>query len=308
MDKFQILMSDDPTVLLPIWFGDKDFQDFITWKTKEFVGKYNIDGAYYDNSALSPMEKIDVGVGYACDGKTYPAYPILSQRNLQRRIYSVYKSQPRDTFIIAHMSRQITIPVFAYDDAILFGEQFRGSVKDNYMDLFSLDTFRAEMMGRQWGVIPIFLPEFGGNTGTGEALAVEPTRGLMALLMLHDVPLWPIWCNANVVNQALAALDEFGYEDSEFIGYFDENPPAATDLKDVYVSAYKRPDKKVLLVVSNLSREERKGAVTINAGRIGVQLKKVVSWPDKQPVTITDGKVQVSISGLGYQMLVVTEN
>jgi hypothetical protein len=38
--------------------------------------------------------------------------------------------------------------------------------------------------------------------------------------MLHDVSLWSIWCNLKVVNEALAALDEFGYVAAEFIPYF----------------------------------------------------------------------------------------
>lgn len=81
------------------------------------------------------------------------------------------------------------IPLLAYHDAILLGEHFRGKVKDNYLDVFALDTFRAELIGRQWGVMSFFLPEFGGNTGGDATQQVEPTGGLMVLPMLHDVPL-----------------------------------------------------------------------------------------------------------------------
>jgi len=284
--------------------ANKDFQDFVTWKTKEFVEKYGIDGAYHDNTALMPIESIPAG-GYVRNGKTYPTYPILSKRRLYRRIYAMYKGLPRETFTIAHTSRSMVIPVLAYEDAILVGEHFRGKVKDNYMDVFSLDTFRAEMMGRQWGVISFFLPEFGGNTGGNEAKEVEPTRGMMALLMIHDVPLWPIWCNAEEVNKALAALDEFGYVNADFIGYFDSMPPAKTDTADVYVSAYKGAGQRALLIAANLSRENRKGLVAIDAARMGVPLKEVLSWPGKEPMEVSEGKVEIEIPKLGYRMLLI---
>src|ERR1019366_9548187 len=119
---------------------------------------------------------------------------------------------------------------------------------------------------RQWGIIPFFLPEFNEQ----HQKTAEPTRGMMALLMLHDTPLWPIWCNIAPVNEALNALDAFGYQDADFIPYFDPTPPAATKLKDVYVSVYKRPDGRALAVVANLGRTDRSGLVRLDGKRIGL--------------------------------------
>jgi hypothetical protein len=215
-------------------------------------------------------------------------------------MYAVMKGVPRETFTMAHMSGKVTIPILAYDDSYLDGEHFRGRVKESYMDLMSLDTFRAEFMGRQWGIMPFFLPEFPQDL----AKQVEPTRGLMGLLMIHDVSVWPIWCNAEVANEALAALDEFGYVDADFIPYFDPAPPATTDMKDVYVSAYKR-NGRVLLIVANLSKEDRQGEARINAARLGVALENAMSWPDKKPVTATDGRIRIEVPRLGYRMFVV---
>jgi hypothetical protein len=148
--------------------------------------------------------------------------------------------------------------------------------------------------------MPFFLPEFTGDY----AKAVEPTRGLMALLMIHDVSPWPIWCNTAVMNEALAALDEFGYVDADFIGYFDPTPPATTDMKDVYVSAYKRGNR-ALLIVANLSREDRKGEVRVNAQRLGLPLTKLITWPDKGTLPVSDGRVPLDIPRLGYRMLML---
>jgi hypothetical protein len=217
-------------------------------------------------------------------------------------MYSVLKTAKPDSFSMAHMSGKMTMPILAYEDSYLDGEHFRGQVKDSYMDMMSLDTFRTEYMGRQWGIMPYFLPEFDAE----HAAQVEPTRGLMALLMIHDVAVWPIWCNANVANEALAALDAFGYVKSDFIGYFEKTPPASTDMKDTYVSAYKRADGKCLLVVANLAKEDRQGTVTINPARLGLTaVKQVQSWPEKTAIKVAGGKVGLSVPRLGYRMLLV---
>jgi len=278
----------------------KEYADFIVWKTKQFIDRYGIDGVYHDNTHPYSSARIEAGCGYVKDGKLHPTYPILGFRNLYRRMYAVVKSLPKETFTMAHMSGKVTIPILAYDDSYLDGEHFRGKVKDSYLDLLPLDTFRAEFMGRQWGIMPFFLPEFDAE----HAQQVEPTRGMMALLMIHDVSPWPIWCNLSVVNEAFAALDKFGYVEAEFIPYFDPTPPATTDMKDVYISAYKRADGRVLLIIGNLGKEDRSGHVTINLARLGISGTKFVNWPDENPLVAAEGRLTLDVPRLGYRMVV----
>jgi hypothetical protein len=277
------------------------FADFIVWKNKEFVDRYGLDGLYHDCTGPYTSANLDAGLGYRRDGRNHETCPLLGYRALYRRVYAMMKALPRETFTQAHMSSKVMIPALAYEDSYLDGEHLRGRVKDSYLEVLPLDTFRAEFMGRQWGVMPFFIPEFDAE----QAKQVEPTRGLMALLMLHDVSPWPIWCNVAVVNEAFAALDEFGYVDADFIPYFDPIPPATTDLKEVYNSAYRRADGRALLIVGNLSREDRQGEIRINAHRLGIPLGQVRSWPDKQPVKAAEGRLPLTVPGLGYRMLVV---
>jgi len=149
--------------------------------------------------------------------------------------------------------------------------------------------------------MPFFIPELDEV----HRAQVEPTRGMMALLMIHDVSPWPIWCNEKVVDEAFAALDEFGYVDANFLPYFDATPPATTDMQDVYVSAYKRDDGKALLIVGNLSKEDRQGTVRIDASRLGLPLSQVVSWPDKSALTVSKESVTIDVPRLGYRMLLI---
>lgn len=278
----------------------RDYSDFIVWKTNEFIRQYGIDGLYHDNTHPYGAITGDAGCGYVRDGKVHPTYPIMGYRALYRRMYAVLKSYPRETFSIAHMSGKVTIPILAYEDAYLDGEHFRGRVQDSYLDLLSLDAFRTEYMGRQWGVMPYFLAQLYGELRT----QVEPTRGLMALLMLHDVAIWDVY-NVAVANEALAALDEFGYVDADFIGYFDTPAPATTDMKDVYVSAY-RTGGRTLLIVGNVSREDRQGTMTLNAPGFGGTLpQQALDWPAKTPMAMAGGKMNLSVPRLGYRLVVV---
>ena len=82
-------------------------------------------------------------------------------------------------------------------------------------------------------------------------------------------------------------------------------PPAKTDTADVYVSAYKGAGQRALLIAANLSRENRKGLVAIDAARMGVPLKEVLSWPGKEPMEVSEGKVEIEIPKLGYRMLLI---
>jgi hypothetical protein len=156
-------------------------------------------------------------------------------------------------------------------------------------------------MGKQWGIMPFFLPEFDAE----HSAQIEPTRGLAALTMLHDVSVWPIWSNVSVWNEMYDALDAFGYVDSEFIPYFDPNPPASTDMQDVYISVYKRSDGRALAIVGNTSREDRSGTITLSAKRIGLPATGVLLWPDKTPVTQDGEKIKLDVPRLGYKMLLI---
>lgn len=169
------------------------------------------------------------------------------------------------------------------------------------MDVMGLDQWRAEYTGRQWGIIPMLLPEFDA----ANRAKVEPTRGLAALLLLHDTGVWGIWSNAQAWKEMYDAMHSFGYIDSEFIPYWDATPPAKTDMADVYVSVYKRADGRALAVVGNTSKEARTGIVTLDAKKLGLDTSQVVTWPDKKPVTRNGDTIEVSVPRLDYRLLLI---
>jgi hypothetical protein len=283
----------------------KSWQDFIIWKNKQFIDRYHLNGYYHDLTYPRGYAVPTANTGWF-DGKTWQkTYPVLEYRELYRRLYAITKAADPNAFNIGHMSSRVLIPVLAYEDGYLDGETLLSSMvgKGNYMDALPLDVWRAEYTGRQWGPIPIFLPEFDAARRN----QAEPTRGLAGLAILHDVTIWPVWCNVAAVQKLREAKDAFGMDDAEFIPYFDATPPAATDMNDFYISAYKKPDGNVLLAVVNTSNEARSGAVMINTKRIGIDAVNIVSWPDKKVLSHTNNSIPINIPGRDYMLFVVSQ-
>jgi hypothetical protein len=141
----------------------------------------------------------------------------------------------------------------------------------------------------------------------GKERAIEPTRELLGLLMVHDVAVMRLFCNRNVLDCTHRALDEFGYADADFIPYFDAIPPAMTDMPEVYISAYKHDNGSVLLIAANLSREkkDRTGKIKINASRLGITLDKLVSWPDRSPVPLRNDELETTVPSMDFRMFVL---
>jgi hypothetical protein len=271
------------------------FADFIVWKNIQFLEKYNLDGFYHDNVIVgSSNDWTDAS------GKRQPSYPVLATRSLYRRLYAAVHAAKPDAILMGHMSGKMWIPVLAYEDCTLDGENFIGKVKESYMDVMPLAMFRAEFMGRQWGLKPFFIPEFD-NKAIAE---VTPTRELLAILILHDAGVWP-GCNANEVREIYDKLAAFGYGDADFIPYFDAEPPAATNMKGVYVSVYKRPDGRALAFVANLSKEDCTGSISFNEKRIGFPIKSISSWRDTAPVQVEGHTVNLTVAKSDYQMLLL---
>lgn len=261
---------------------DDSWQNFILTKTGQLVAGYGIDALYLDNTHLMGAFSPNSGLGYERKGIRLREFPMMAYRDLYRGMRAELQRVSRDGVIIAHSSGSLSPPLLSSFDMLVDGEQFRGRVRDNYLKVTSLDAFRAEFSGRQWGVAPMFIPEFSDEFSR----PAEPTRGLMALLMLHDIAVWPIWCNVDEVNRAIRLLKSFGYEDADFVPYFATAPPARSETKDVYISAYRR-GQSWLLVVANTADSPRAGRVCPSQ-KLGLHARKWRSLVTGKPITVDE--------------------
>ena len=270
----------------------ESYADFIVFKNKQFVERHGLGGLYHDWTVPVRCRNEAHGCGWRdADGKLQGRYPIFAARDLYRRIYAMLKDQPHETFMMGHMSARVLIPMLSFCDAYLDGEQFRRRVTDDYTEALPLDAFRAEFMGKQWGVIPYFLPELAPEAHKEPA----STRHLLSLTLLHDTPVWAIWCNSATVAKVREALDDFGYADAEFLGYWDNGAWLSCEQEDVKVSAYRR-EGRALLVVSNLSAEAQKVSLKVNLEELGVPGAAARNAETGEEIAIEDGTFSLEIA------------
>jgi len=279
---------------------EKSWRRFFTSKTSSFLKKYGINYIYYDNTKPYGGFNLSSGVGYVQNGKGYKEFPINSYRELYRELNNEYKSKDLKVTSLAHVSGDLNIPVLSFVDAYLDGEQFRGLVKDDYMDVVSLSSFRTEFTGQQWGLSSLFIPQFSKEN----AKKIAPTRGLMGLLMLHDVGIWPIWCNIEVVNKAQKMLLKFGYEDAKFTPYYSPDIMAFSKIDGVYISTYSK-DNSYLLVISNLSKTNRRGEICIKKN---IKVNKLEFWTKKEKLVLNnDSCLDVRVGAQDYELIKLTD-
>ncbi len=263
-----------------------DWADYIVGYQAKVMDEYGVDGWYFD--CATP---------YIIDG----AHPIFEYREACKRAYVAVKQHDPEGLVITHMSSHYMAPSLAFNDAMLQGEQFRWEVPefyvtDDYTKVLRLDYARTELTGRNLGTVPVFLPEFPG--GVGRHRNRRNTEHLLAVTRLHDMVLWPIWCDSEPVGEQWQALDRFGIAeaDTEFLPYWEDAPPAVADHEEVLVSAYRR-DGGALLVVSNfLGHEDRTVKVTPNLEALGLAAGFTASdMMTGEVISVANGSLQIQL-------------
>ncbi|MFW6156134.1 MAG: glycoside hydrolase domain-containing protein, partial [Armatimonadota bacterium] len=238
-----------------------DWADFIVGYQARVMEQYGIDGWYFDCAQPYQMQ----------DG----VFPVFEYREAAKRAYVAVKNHDPDGQVITHMSAHYITPALSFTDAMLPGEQFRWplpewEVRNDYTEVLSLDYARTELMGKNLGCVPVFLPEFGGRSG-GERNERNSWH-LLAMTRLHDTNVWPIWTAREPFRQMWRAQDRFGIgeADVEFLGYWSAEL-AEVDAEEVRVSAYTRPGKALVVVSNFLGHEDRTVAVRPNLGLLGFE-------------------------------------
>ncbi len=238
----------------------RDWQDFILYRINEMIERYEVDGIYIDCWNPYPCKVGNCGWQDE-DGKVHATRPIRAYRRILKRVYTLFRKRRPHPLLMVHMSSQVDIPMLSFTDTILDGEQFRSSnLKDDYVDVLPPDMFRAEFMGRNWGPVAFFLPEFR------KPYKEIGTPNLAAYLMLHDVNAWPIWSDAMQWNRLYEAVDAFGLAKAQFHPYWGD--PVAQSDENILVSAYTVPGK-AMLVIMNLG-EATPARVALKSDRLGV--------------------------------------
>lgn len=261
----------------------------------------DIDGVYLDGTT-EPFGCINPhhGCGYQRDGVWKRTFPVWANRDFIRRMCTIFRQKRKESIVDVHMSANLTIPTLAFCDSLWDGEQFEGYVQGQKdpRSLLPLDSFRAEFMGRQFGLLPEFLVYEGRPFTTDEALAVT---------LLHDVPVRATGLGDTLekLSTLWKAQDEFGIENAEFLPYWSNRNLLRADPEGVYVSAYRRKGVGVLLVMSNLGKTEVEARIWMEARKLGLDPTKMKAYDasSRQPVACDAHGLQSRLAPMQWRTI-----
>ena len=231
---------------------------------------YDFDGVYLDTYMPYKCKNAAHGCGYIDDyGVRQGEYTIWPMREQMKRLYRVVHAKAGAS-IIGHISSTPMPPIYSFIDSALSGEQYwtyfqvQGGV--DYHTVLPLDKCRTEVMGRQWGWAPLWLPEF-------KTAASATSRELLSLILLHDSLILSANMDGYEANISNKYLWELGFVNSEFVGYFDSPPPATASSPNIYVSAYKDANGipgDVILIITNHGLTGGTFNIVPNLGALGL--------------------------------------
>jgi hypothetical protein len=237
------------------------YSDFLLWGMDRLISEYDIDGIYFDGTSEPwACQNRKHGCGYVTPaGEERPTYPIFAVRDIIRRTYTLFRARKKDSIINVHMSANLTIPTLSFADSYWDGEQFESLQYGERapLDALPLDKFRAEFMGKQWGLAAEFLVYEKRPFTTEEALAFT---------MLHDVLVRPLDTGERLrlISRIWKAREDFGTEGARWFPYWDARSPARSDQREIMVSLHSRRGRGALLVVSNLGAREATARIRLN--------------------------------------------
>lgn len=312
----RVLVKNTRGEITPGWYRHPEQRDFKVCYNSVWAGKlaagierakkrYGYDGLYLDGT-VEPWGCCNEshGCGYRlADGSLRPTYPIFAVRRFMRQLFDIV--HPGGGIISAHQSTCCATPTLAFADAYWDGEQFAsGELSGNPLKNLPLGAFRAEFMGRNYGVPCEFLAyERPPHWTFDHALAVS---------MLHDVRVRP--CGIAALERMAPiwdAMSRFGVSWAEWHPYWESKPMATVDPDSVKVSLYSRgansPEgARALMIVSNLSADTPADArVNLDLGRLGITPKTCEDALSGESFPIANGGFTMPLKPMRMRMVLV---
>jgi len=281
------------------------WQDFLADGVARVMEEFGVDGVYLDGTEY-PFGCCNTEHGCGSlrpDGGVAPSYPLFGVRSAMRRIYHAVRSRRPDGLVNVHNSTCMTIPTLGWATSYWDGEQFQGIGKGvDVARLLPLDAFRAEFMGRQWGVPAEFLL-------AGAAYTCEQA---WAFTLLHDVPVRPHrpGKDLDLIARLWKVMDDFGRKEAEWLPYWRNAEYVKCAPKGACVSLYRHPKNGALAVVSNLGGSEAEVRVTLNTRRLGLKASslRVVDALRNRAIPATGEGVRLRLKPLEWRLLWVRES
>jgi len=296
--------------------------DYALWGIREMVLKSGLSGIYTDEAFPYADTSAAHGMGYADpDGIRRPTFSIYATRDYYKRMAWILQKHGKGLpAIMAHTSMTMAVPYLSFADIAIDGEHlaseimnWKGKSYASYLELLSPDTFRAQMMSQQLGLVPVLLPVLASGNYlrkepypkiTQEAL---PTREILALTLAHGTLVWPLYCNRKEVDTAYNELQQFGVTapDTRFHPYWKEANRAAVRESDGTLMSYYKREGSLLMILVNTRNVERNAEVDLSGILPDGEEWSVVRGADMEAFVPGERKMNIPMTPRDFRMILI---
>lgn len=297
----------------------RSHQDFILSGYERLQRQANPRGYYYDMSQPGACNNVYHGCGYRDEyGQCHSTFNILGNRELVKRIYFHLKGHRPDGMLLYHNSGQIALPVHSFADLLLDGENTYSRLdrKENrgYEKFLTLDTYRAQYMGHNFGPAVGLLPQFtrAGSIRREEAEELGPQHAeyVLGLVLLHDSQLWiAYFYDDKPLRTLYTALEkhDFATGNYSFIPYWKQKIISPLPETEAVASFYvNQPQGKALLVLMNMSGKSKDISLPLDTGVLGFAPKSISNACHSEAVMLENGRLQLpNLPSHTYRLLVL---
>lgn len=260
------------------------WQDFLVYTCAKILDDTPLNGVYLDVSAETPCNNAFHGCGYTDEkGRRHSTVNLWSMRELHKRVYTYYNTGGRKGIMIHH--HLDTAAWAGFCNGGFQGEEWAASKSYKVM---TPEYFRAMTMN-QYGPPYTFFSIFSYYqvTPIGEIMAICLPNYTLPAIWGYRKGNWP------AVKPYWNIMDSW-WTTSEFVGYWDENPPSNVKDKRILVSAYVKKDS-TLLVVANWKWKTENVTLDVDSKVIGFVPSKAYDLLNKKPLQIKNGQIKMSI-------------
>lgn len=306
----------------------KSFVDWRIWRIyKSFQDNPDlaaaVRGMYLDVTAAPACGNLAHGCGLRSeDGTLIKRYAILGAREFQKRLYVLLQTHWPHMLLVNHESGNLHMSQLAFAHIVVDGEStFRKPPltleKMNYYDLLRLEDWRAEYMGVNYGLVPVFLPQPARRVHGNKKLwayvmgptGIPASEHVAGMLLVHDIIPWPAYMNPLPFVRVRAMKTAFGWDDATaFTGYWSRHDlvELEADRKPVVTSVYRRPGR-ALIVVMNDSDRPAAVRLTLNLAALGLgKVRQLVDAYAAPTVEYPQVDIKRYLAGKGEKRITVT--
>ncbi|MBR2720420.1 MAG: hypothetical protein IKB74_03700 [Lentisphaeria bacterium] len=133
----------------------------------------------------------------------------------------------------------------------------------------------------------------------------EASRDYLAMCLVHDNTLWPVFCKQTSAYKLMKIKQDFGIGDEsvKFYPYWGDVHPVKVNGKECYAVTWQKGNSS-LVVVANLSREAKNLTVTLDKEFFG-NSSEVVNAESKKSVVLNNGSFNISIPRRNYNIFII---